>query len=155
MTLPEYVRRMAKAVKKLRETKTERAVGVAGDVMAQVKRRLQTKGEDADGASFVAYSKLYAAERARKGFQTGFVDFTRSGRMLNSINPSVERDGRFNTIVVLKAGNKEDADKLKGQATRADGTELRGNILRPSKKELAFAIKIWRERALKIINEIA
>ena len=149
LTLPEYVKRLAKTVKELRETKTQRAVGVSGDVMAQVKRRLQTQGRDADGATFKAYTKLYKTVRQNKGFQTNFVDFTRSGRMLNSINPSVERDGRFNTIVVLKAGNKEDADKLKGNAYH------RGNILRPSKKELAFAIKIWRERALKIINEIA
>ena len=44
MTLGEYVKQFARTLRELRNTKTERAVGVAGDVLAQVKRRVQTSG---------------------------------------------------------------------------------------------------------------
>jgi len=148
MTLGEYVSKFAKVVKKLRETKTQRAVGVVNDVLAQVKRRIQTTGVNFEGNQYKGYSKIYKIERKDDGYQVRYFDMTRTGRLWNSINPVVERDGRFNTIAVLKARDKNNDEKLRGNLA------IRPNILRPSKTELAFAVKVWRDRALKQLNEI-
>ena len=148
MTLGEYVSKFAEVVKKLRETKTQRAVGVVNNVLAQVKRRIQTTGVDYEGSQYKGYSKIYKVERAGDGYQVNYFDMTRTGRLWNSINPVVERDGRFNTIAVLKARDKNNDEKLRGNLG------IRPNILRPSKTELAFAVKVWRDRALEQLNEI-
>lgn len=44
------------------------------------------KGNDVDGISFKPYNKLYAKERQKKGYQTNFVDLTRTGSMMASLN---------------------------------------------------------------------
>lgn len=150
MTLFEYIRRLNAALRELRATKKERAIGVAGDVLAQVKRRVQSTGVNADGATFAPYSTLYAAERRKRGFQTNHVDFTRRGRLWNSINPFLERDGRFNTVVVVRPRDRENQKKLNSLAE----LKSRGNILIPSRTELQFAIQIWRNKALEKLNQI-
>jgi len=148
MTLGEYVSRFSKSLRRLRETKTERTVGVINDTFAQVKRRIQTTGVDYEGSQYKGYSKIYKIERKDDGYQVRYFDMTRTGRLWNSINPVVERDGRFNTIAVLKARDKNNDEKLRGNLA------IRPNILRPSKTELAFALKVWRERALKELNNV-
>ena len=148
MTLGEYVSRFSKSLRRLRETKTERTVGVINDTFAQVKRRIQTTGVDYEGSQYKGYSKIYKVERAGDGYQVNYFDMTRTGSLWNSINVFVERDGRFNTIAVLKARDKNNDEKLRGNLG------IRPNILRPSKTELAFALKVWRERALKELNNV-
>jgi len=150
MTLGEYVNQFARTLRELRSTKTERAVGVAGDVLAQVKRRVQTSGTNFRGVTFAPYSRLYATQRRKAGFQAAYVDFTRRGRLWNSINPFVQREGRFNTIVVVRPRDRENQQKL----NKLSVLKNRGNILIPSNTELAFAIQIWRNKALDKLNRI-
>jgi len=150
MTLGEYVSQFARTLFELRNTKTERAVGVAGDVLAQVKRRVQTSGTNFRGVTFAPYSRLYATQRRKAGFQTAYVDFTRRGRLWNSINPFVKREGRFNTIVVVRPRDRENQEKL----NKLSVLKNRGNILIPSNTELAFAIQTWRNKALDKLNRI-
>jgi len=150
MTLGEYVKQFARTLLELRNTKTERAVGVAGDVLAQVKRRVQTSGTNFRGVTFAPYSRLYATQRRKAGFQTAYVDFTRRGRLWNNINPFVQREGRFNTVVVVRPRDRENQEKL----NKLSVLKNRGNILIPSNTELAFAIQTWRNKALDKLNRI-
>ena len=150
MTLGEYVSQFARTLFELRNTKTERAVGVAGDVLAQVKRRVQTSGTNFRGVTFAPYSRLYATQRRKAGFQTAYVDFTRRGRLWNNINPFVQREGRFNTVVVVRPRDRENQEKL----NKLSVLKNRGNILIPSNTELAFAIQTWRNKALDKLNRI-
>ena len=150
MTIVEYLTRFRSALRELQATKTKRAVGVTMDILAQPKRRVQTTGVDDDGPFFSPYSTLYAAQRVKDGYQANFVDFTRRGRLWNSINPFVQRDERYLTVVVLQPRDRENQAKLNKQAQLKN----RGNILRPSVDELTLAIQIWERSALNQLNKI-
>jgi len=78
------------------------------------------------------------------------VDFTRRGRLWNSINPFVQREGRFNTVVVVRPRDRENQEKL----NKLSVLKNRGNILIPSNTELAFAIQTWRNKLLDKLNRI-
>lgn len=148
MNLREYLRRLREAQRELARTQTKRAVGVAMDTLAQTKRRVQSGGRNYRGQTFVGYTRLYAQRRTADGYQTGYVDFTRTGRLWNSINPEARQTDFGKTVVELRPRDSENQTKLDGQFAK------RGNILRPSEQEITLARQIWQRRALQILRPI-
>lgn len=53
--------------------------------MTQQIKTLRAQGMNADGSMSVPYTKRYAANRRRKGYQTGIVDHKRTGRYIQGI----------------------------------------------------------------------
>lgn len=148
MILNDYLTRFRNSISEIQKSKTKRAIGVAMSVLAQTKKRIQDTGEDYQGLLYAPYTEKYKSTRKDDGFQVEYVDFTRTGRLWNSINPFIERDERFFTVVVLRPRDEKNQNKLKGLA------ENRGNILTPSSDELKLAIQIWEKGALKLLNKI-
>ena len=150
MTIGEYLTRFQASLRRLEQTKTKRALGVALDTLALTKRRVQGSGLNSEGAFFAPYSTLYAAQRIKDGYQSNYVDFTRTGRLWNSINPFVYRDEQYRTVIVVRPRDNENQDKLNKQAALKN----RGNILTPSSDELTFAIQVWEREAISLLNRI-
>jgi hypothetical protein len=119
------------------------ALKIAFDTTALIKLRIQSKGENADGAQFTPYTPDYKKEREKKGYQVGFVDFTRTGRMFASIGPEVTASDVFTATVEIKGRDEKTRAMLRGHAGK------RGNILRPSKAEIELVKRANRERILK------
>jgi len=88
----------------------------------------------------------YKQFRELHGRQTGFVDFTLSGRMWNNVKLVSERSELNSGVAVIKATEEIQKKKLAGN------TERRGEILGLSKKEeerLSDIYSVWVEGALK------
>ena len=85
-------------------------------------------------------------EREKAGFQTGFPDFTRSGRLMANIQPEVIAETEETTTIRTSAKDQQNTDKLRGAAKK------RGNILIPSKDEIELALLANQDRIQKYLS---
>lgn len=119
------------------------ALRIAFDQLALTKLRIQTKGQNFNEQPFAPYVPAYAKERQAAGYQVGYVDFTRTGRMWAAVRPRVESSSIFSATVVIEGADQRSKDIIAGAAKK------RGNILQPSKSEIEFVRQANRERVLK------
>lgn len=119
------------------------ALRIGFDTSALIKLRIQTKGENADGAAFAPYVPSYAKQREKAGYQTQYVDFTRSGRMFAAIGPEVTESDETSATVEIRGRDEKTKAMLRGHARK------RGNILRASPAEIELVRQANRERILK------
>lgn len=119
------------------------ALRISFDQLALTKLRIQTRGESAAGGPFAPYVPAYAKERKAAGYQAGYVDFTRTGRLWAGIAPQVESSNVFSATVVIRATSQQGEDILAGQARK------RGNVLTPSRAELDLVRAANRQRIRK------
>lgn len=119
---------------------------IAFDQVALIKLRIQTKGESADGPLFVPYVEPYKRSRQKAGYQVGFVDFTRTGRMWANVQPRIESSNMFSATVIIEGSEQRSKDIVAGAAKK------RGNILRPSAAEIQLVRNANRARLEKYLN---
>lgn len=119
-------------------------IGVS--LAGQVKLRVSEEGRNAAGQDFPDYVPSYKARRAKLGFQVEHVDFTRSGSLMRDINAYLTEDSATRSTVTITARRGENQDKLQGAVRK------RGNILVPSRDELALAVAAYEERRLKYLG---
>lgn len=119
---------------------------IAFDQVALIKLRIQTKGESADGPLFAPYVEPYKRSRQKAGYQVGFVDFTRTGRMWANVQPRIESSNMFSATVIIEGSEQRSKDIVAGAAKK------RGNILRPSAAEIQLVRNANRARLEKYIN---
>lgn len=119
------------------------ALRIAFDQLALTKLRIQTKGQNFNEQPFAPYVPAYAKERQAAGYQVGYVDFTRTGRMWAAVRPRVESSSIFSATIVIEGADQRSKDIIAGAAKK------RGNILQPSKSEIEFVRQANRERVLK------
>ncbi len=124
------------------------ALTIALDQIALVKLRIQQRGIDSSGSPFTPYSPTYARERAQKGYQVGFVDFTRTGRMWANVQPFVVQSSVFSATVEMKGADEKTRAMLSGHENK------RGNILAPSDAERALISQANRARIMRYLNQI-
>ena len=122
------------------------ALRIAFDITALVKLRIQTSGKDASGSAFADYVPAYAKQRKKAGYQVGYVDFTRTGRLFANIAPKVESSNAFSTVIVIEGSDKLSKDIIAGAARK------RGNILAASESEIELARNANRSRLEKYFN---
>lgn len=116
---------------------------IALDQAALIKLRIQTRGEGPDGKPFLPYVPAYSERRKRAGYQVGYVDFTRTGRMWANIRPVVISSSVFSATVVLSGSEQRTQDIIAGAQKK------RGNILQPTRQEIEITRAANRERILK------
>lgn len=119
---------------------------IALDQVALTKLRIQSRGENSDGAKFPGYVPPYAKQRQKAGYQTQYVDFTRTGRMWAAVRPRIESSNIFSATVVIEGADQRSKDIIAGAAKK------RGNILQPSEAEIALTRNANRERIKKHLN---
>ena len=119
---------------------------IALDQLALTKLRIQTRGQAYTGAPFPPYVPAYARERKKAGYQIGYVDFTRTGRLWAGIVPVIVASNVFSATVEVRPSDKRGEDILKGAEKK------RGNIVRPSAAEIELTRKANRERIKKYLK---
>ena len=145
MSSDEYIAKTRQQLALLNANRPAETLKLALDLKALIQLRIQTSGRNAAGSRFAPYTPAYSLTRQKKGRQTGYVDFTDTGRMWNSIRPQVINSDETTTTIVVRASNAGDQAKLDGQARK------RGNILTPSQDEISIAIQANNERVRKYL----
>ena len=146
MQIIDFKIKVAEQRAELLRTRSNDALLSALDLLALVKRRIQSKGESSTGAAFSPYTKDYKKFREQRGAQTAYVDATLTGRLMANIQPMVESDTNEATTVSIAARSKENINKMLGFAKK------RGNLLLPNKAEIDLLKKIYVQRRKKRIN---
>ena len=116
---------------------------IALDQIALIKLRIQTKGQNSNEQPFAPYTAAYAKERKGSGYQVGYVDFTRTGRMFAAIRPRIVKSSPFSATIQIEGADQRAKDIVAG------ATRKRGNILQPSAAEIELTRQANRRRVLK------
>lgn len=145
----EFKRRIRQAKAELEQQRKSFALKMALDGLALLKQRIQGRGLNSEGSRFKPYTKEYAKYgRQEKGYQSNYVDFTRTGRLFASIVAKVVNDGKGKTAVEIAPRDAENQKKVDGAFRK------RGNILEWSRQEVDFVRKANNLRVERIINKI-
>ena len=110
------------------------------------KKRAELDWRTVNGHSLFVIPGGYKQFRELHGRQTGFVDFTLSGRMWNNIKLVSDRAELNSGVAVIKATEELSKKKLEGN------TKRRGEILGLSKSEeerLSEIYEVWVESGLR------
>lgn len=140
MALERLIERIRQIKADITNNREEDALRIGFDLSALIKLRIQTSGQSADGAAFAPYVPPYAKARAKAGYQVGYVDYTRTGRMFAAVRPRVEKSNVFSATVVIEGSDQRSKDIIAGAVKK------RGNILRASKEEIELAKESNRQR---------
>lgn len=143
MAFENLLARIRQIKQNLVNDRENEALRIAFDQLALTKLRIQTKGQNFNEQPFAPYVPPYAKERQAAGYQVGYVDFTRTGRMWAAVRPRVESSSIFSATIVIEGADQRSKDIIAGAAKK------RGNILQPSKSEIEFVRQANRERVLK------
>lgn len=119
------------------------ATRIALDQIALTKLRIQTTGQNSENQPFSPYVPPYAKQRQKAGYQVGYVDFTRSGRMWAAVRPFVVKSSVFSATIEIRGADQRAQDIIAGARAK------RGNILRPSQQEIELSREANRQRVLK------
>ncbi len=140
MSISDYIQRLRQTRENLINQRPNEALIMGFNLLALMETRIQSKGEDYKGTQFAPYTLGYKETRDKGGYQTGFVDFTVSGRMWANTRPVVTANSEEKTTVTIQGGNALTEAKLSGQFKK------RGNILTPSQSELTLVRQANQER---------
>jgi hypothetical protein len=144
----QYKANIRAAIKKLNSERPREALRIVQDLSTLIKFRIQGTGQNAEGVQFEDYTPEYAIYgRQRQGYQSEYVDFTRTGRLWASVQPQVIAAEATRTVIDLGPTGQENILKAAGQVRK------RGNIITPSKEEIEIARGANNDRVLKVINE--
>jgi hypothetical protein len=145
MTAAQTAAKIRQNLADLRANRERELQIIGADLSTLIKLRIQGSGENYLNTKFSPYTPGYARQRAKKGFPTDKVDFTRTGRMFASVYPDTDKNPS-GVVVVITAHGRDNLDKVEGAQKK------RGNILRPSQEELDLAEQANNERVLKYIQ---
>lgn len=143
MAFEGIINRLNEIKQNLIDNREREVLLIALDQLALTKLRVQTKGQDSQERPFAPYVPGYAKERKAAGYQVGYVDFTRTGRLWANIQPRIESSTIFSATVVIEGSEQRSRDIVAGAARK------RGNILQPSKSEIEFTRQANRRRILR------
>ena len=130
MAFEALLNRIRQIKQNLINDRENEALRISFDQLALTKLRIQTKGQNSNEQPFAPYVPAYAKDRQKAGYQVGYVDFTRTGRMFAAVRPRVESSTVFSATVVIEGTDQRSRDIIAGAAKK------RGNILLPSKAEI-------------------
>lgn len=122
------------------------ATRIVLDQIALTKLRIQTKGESYTGQPFSPYVPAYSKSRKKAGYQVGYVDFTRTGRMWAAVRPVVVSSSVFSATVAIEGADQRARDIIAGARPK------RGNIVQPSRAEIELSKQANRERVKKYLG---
>lgn len=133
MVFDRVIERIRQIKADLTNNREADALRIAFDLTALIKLRIQTTGQNAQGSSFEGYVPAYARDRRSNGYQVGYVDFTKTGRLMANIRPRIASSNAFSATVVIEGEDQRSKDIINGAARK------RGNILQASPDEIKLA----------------
>jgi len=132
----DYARRFAE----MSANRDRDALNIALEVKALVQLRIQTTGQNFDEVLFSPYTAQYAKNRQKAGYQTEYVDFTRSGNLWANVRPEVIESTDVKSVVEITARDDRNQVKLQGAVKK------RGNILLVSQSEADLIAQLNQQR---------
>lgn len=120
-------------------------------VVPEMKQRIQNQGENSDNIKmrtqsvqkYGAYSKAYGKRRNRKGFQTGIIDLTFTGAMMNSMKAGPTGPNSYGVGFL----GSDEFDKAFYNEERF------GPIFNLSKYELQVSLAVINKSAQKLLSK--
>lgn len=143
MNAKDFAARLRANIQALRDNQQAETLRITLDLIALIRLRVQTEGLDYQESEFAPYTPGYARQRAKAGYQTEYVDFTRTGRLWASVQPEVSAQSGDVIEVNVGPRGQDNIDKARGARRK------RGNITLPSESELAIARAGNEERIRK------
>ena len=143
MAFEQLLNRIRQIKQNLINDRENEALRISFDQLALTKLRIQSKGQNSQEAAFAPYTEAYKKQRSSAGYQVGYVDFTRTGRLWANVQPRVTASDIFSATVVIEGSDQRSRDIIAGAAKK------RGNILQPSKDEIEFTRQANRRRVLR------
>ena len=143
MAFENLLNRIRQIKQNLINDRENEALRISFDQLALTKLRIQTKGQNSKEQPFAPYTIPYAKDRQAAGYQVGYVDFTRTGRMWANVQPRVVSSDIFSATVEIGGQSQYSQDIIRGARRK------RGNILQPSKAEIELTRQANRQRVLK------
>jgi hypothetical protein len=153
MDIKELHKRLVEARDAIIRDRPKETLRISLNLLDLVRTRIQTSGTNSKNVQFTPYSASYAKQRVKAGYQAGYVDFTRTGRLWANIAPFVVDNTREVTIVEISARNPDLQSILNYQSV-LPGKKPRGNILTPTEKELAFLEAAHLARLRKHLEKV-
>lgn len=132
----DYARRFAE----MSANRDRDALNIALEVKALVQLRIQTTGQNYEESLFSPYAPAYAKNRQKAGYQTEYVDFTRTGNLWANVRPEVVESTAVKSVVEITARDAGNQAKLQGAVKK------RGNILLVSKSEADLIRRLNEQR---------
>ena len=143
MAFERIIARIRQIKHDLEANREAEATRIVLDQIALTKLRVQTKGESYTGAAFAPYVLATKKDRAKAGYQVGYVDFTRTKQMWAAVRPVTVSVNVFSATIEIQAANQRAQDIIRGAFPK------RGNIVQPSKSEIELSRLANRERIEK------
>lgn len=148
MTPSEFANELRACKAAIIASRPDDLVVVVNDAWALAKRRIRTTGTSETGSSFASYSSLYSTQRDGDGYQTEYVDYTRTGAMLNSVRARLARNTDEVGTVFLESDNELQDAKIRGHIKN------RGeNVIELSEEERRFAMEARERRIFKLLQQ--
>ncbi len=132
----DYARRFAE----MSANRDRDALNITLEAKALVQLRIQTTGQNFDEVLFSPYTAQYAKNRQKAGYQTEYVDFTRSGNLWANVRPEVIESTEVKSVVEITARDDRNQVKLQGAVKK------RGNILLVSQSEADLIAQLNQQR---------
>ena len=132
----DYARRFAE----MSANRDRDALNIALEVKALVQLRIQTTGQNFEEVLFSPYTPAYTRNRQKAGYQTEYVDFTRSGNLWANVRPEVVESTDVKSVVEITARDDRNQVKLQGAVKK------RGNILLVSQSEADLIAQLNQQR---------
>lgn len=146
MAFERIINRLRQIKHDLTANREADATRIALDQIALTKLRIQTKGQNSENQPFSPYVPTYAKQRQKAGYQVGYVDFTRTGRMWAAVRPFVVKSSVFSATIEIRGADQRAQDIIAGARPK------RGNILQPSREEIELSREANRQRVLKYLK---
>jgi len=146
MALEGVIESIRKAKADIIANRETDALRIGFDLLALVKLRIQTSGENSQNQKFAPYTPFTKRDRASKGYQIGFVDYTQTGRFWANIRPRIESSSIVEAVVII---GPTDAY---GREVLTSAEPKRGNLLLASNDEIELVKQVNIERVKKYLN---
>ncbi len=143
MAFEAILNRIREIKQNLIDDREAEVLRIAFDQLALTKLRIQTKGQDFNEQQFAPYTEAYKKNRQAGGYQIGYVDFTRTGRLWANVQPRIVASDVFSATVQIEGQEQRSKDIIRGAEKK------RGNILQPSKAEIELTRQANNRRVLK------
>lgn len=146
MSLVNFISNLKKIKEKLIETRPAQAVRIGSEVSKDIRKRIQSSGEDSTGGLFEGYTPEYSKRKSKKGLNIDYFDFTDTGTSWNNIGAQLISDGDGKAEVSITSDDPETQKKLSGQLKK------RGNILKMNQAERKKLSDLNRNRILNFFK---
>lgn len=147
MTAQDAANDLARRFAEMSANRDRDVLNISLEAKALVQLRIQTRGYNFQERPFNPYTPAYAKNRQKSGYQSDYVDFTRTGNLWANVRPEVTESTEMISTIEITARDDGNQAKLQGAVNK------RGNILLLSKPEIDLITRLNEQRVKRYFPE--